>query len=931
MRPEQRGRREKLRSSFYNAAVNPTWATGAAGSFVLTLTVPGESLFSNVKRPHVCATIMGQDLCPVTHNFRDFYRAMPRQQLTRHMPTVVGYRAHLATLQGAWDSLALLSHLNGDGTNLGSTRQAFESLAVDLVTHLATETQKKALLAAKARAQVAIDILVRNLYERTADIGFLAADDAIRAFAQDTALHGASTDAEESRQASTAGRQTAQALRRRLQEYVAKYSVYDNVIVLSPSGQVLLQLEGGNAPHHTDDLLINATLVGDRPYVETFRRSDLAPDARRALIYSQRITADGRTLGVLCLCFRLADECAGIFAKLHSARDWQVLCLLGADGEVIASSDPYQVPLGAKIPAADGNTGDVVRFAGREYLAVTRSAQPYQGYAGPPWRGHVMIPLERAFEAPDAGTELHCSAQILSALRASAATFSEALRTIPRQADRVQVDLNRSVWNGSVRLSSREGADGTFAKALLREISQMGRKTQEVFERSISELHETVVSSILNDSQFMASLAVELLARNLYERANDCRWWALDATLIGFLTNRDGVKLEDAARVLQHINELYTVYHGIVLFDSESRVVAVSRADHAERIGSIIEEPWCAETLTSSGAQAYTVSDFAPCSFYEGASTLVYGAAVRSAQGHLAGGIAVIFDTKPQLAAMLQDALPRDEHGEPQKGCMALFLDREKQVIAMTEGAQTLFERAADLVNESVAKNDSRVIQITDTYYALGTGSDTGYREYPGLGAHAVVLIPLGSASQHLAESRGTLPQRAATRAEGTKNDVVEFATFAVGTEWYALRAVDVIEALDAAGVQPLPAQASWCAGFVMFQGTPIVVADMARVLGSRCLDTARIVVVLKNTGRREPFGLLVETLGDISEVAASRLLTIVDATDPRGQIIEHAIQPLDPKDALLLSLSAERLSTLVGGARTTADIEPAAQNREVA
>src|SRR5580704_10870550 len=104
-------------------------------------------------------------------------------RLTQHMPAVAGYRERLATLQGAWDSLALLSHLSEDGTNLTDTRQAFESLAGDLVTHLAAETQKKALLAVRARAQVVIDILVRNLFERTADIGFLAADDAIRDYA----------------------------------------------------------------------------------------------------------------------------------------------------------------------------------------------------------------------------------------------------------------------------------------------------------------------------------------------------------------------------------------------------------------------------------------------------------------------------------------------------------------------------------------------------------------------------------------------------------------------------------------------------------------------------------------------------------------------------------------------------------------------------
>src|SRR6202012_3265189 len=98
---------------------------------------------------------------------------------------VAAYGERLAPLQGAWDSLALLSHLSGDGTNLADTRQAFESLAADLVTHLEAETHRKALLAARARAQVAIDILVRTLFERTADIGFLASDTALEQYARE--------------------------------------------------------------------------------------------------------------------------------------------------------------------------------------------------------------------------------------------------------------------------------------------------------------------------------------------------------------------------------------------------------------------------------------------------------------------------------------------------------------------------------------------------------------------------------------------------------------------------------------------------------------------------------------------------------------------------------------------------------------------------
>jgi chemotaxis signal transduction protein len=816
------------------------------------------------------------------------------------MPAVAGYRERLATLQGAWDSLALLSHLSEDGTNLTDTRQAFESLAGDLVTHLATETQKKTLLAVRARAQVVIDILVRNLFERTADIGFLAADATIRRFIQEPAESQAAA---------------SRSLQRRLGEYAAKYSVYHNVIVISATGAVLAQLENGSAPAVTHDLLVATTLATERTHVETCRRSDLVPESRRALIYSQRIGSDNHAAGVLCLCFRLEDELESLFAKLRSATDWTVVSVLDANNEVLASSDPYQLPVGAKVTPGNGETGDIVRFAGREFLAVTRNAQPYQGYAGPHWRGHVMVPLERAFETDERAADLGCTSEVLTDLRASAATFSTALREIPRKADSVQRDLNRSVWNGSVRLSLADGGNGTFAKALLREISNMGRKTKDVFEHSIEELHETIVSSVLQDSQFMASLAGELLARSLYERANDCRWWALDPTLIERLAATGDRDDEAATRVLRQINSLYTGYHCIALLDAERRIVATSRSEYEHLAGTAIDAPWAAQTLTLTGAQDYSVSGFEPCALYENRPTWVFAAPVRSAQG-VVGAVAVIFDTTKQLAAMLQDSLPRDERGKALPGSVAMFLDRELRVIASsgTAGADTL---ALGWIRETAKSGAARVVRVGDTYHAIGAKPDGGYREYRGVGGYAVVLIPIGKVGKRQKVARGALAQRASTRSEGSKQDILEFATFAAGSNWFALPTANVIEAVDPRSMQTLPTAEQWCAGYLMFAGEPIAVANLTKVLGEAAVDQERIVIVIRVPGRAKPLGLLVEVLGDISEVATDRLLPIDGSSD---QLATLAIEPADANAPLVMILSPERLATLFYGARSLSD-----------
>lgn len=855
--------------------------------------------------------------------------AAQEEQLLKWMPAVVDYRQRLASLQGAWDNLALLSHLGDDGTNLSSTREAFEALATHLVTHLGTETHRKAVLECDARAQVAIDILVRNLFERTADVGFLAADDLLRRYVQDVpALRALVAEGGEDAQSAARTLTVAtDAIQRRLSEYVAKYSVYHNVVIVSPQGEVLAQLPGGQAPTVTHDPLIIETLANAEAYVESFRASDLVPGARRALIYAQRVLAKGEPAAVLCLCFKLEDECAGLFSRLRNDADWSVLALIDERNEVIASTDPYQVPTGARVPVAAGAEGGIVRFAGREYLAVTRNAKPYQGYAGPPWRGQVMVPIERAFEAHGGRTSIDCSPEILADIRRNPATFSPGLREIPRQADAIQRDLNRSVWNGSVRLSTGSAANVTFAKALLREISNMGRKTKDVFERSIEELHETVVSSVLHDSEFMAGLAIELFARNLYERANDCRWWALNTTLAAALSGRQNSDPNAAAQVLRHINSLYTVYHSIVLFDASRRVVAVSREDQASLVGAIIEEPWAGETLGLADSQSYCVSKYRPGMFSGDQPTLVYAAAVRSTDRRVIGGVAVVFDAQPQLQSMLRDALPRDARGEPIAGCMGVLLDKEGGVMHATDASITTSEETLECIRRYEGKDGARAVRIGDRYYAMGTRTDTGYREYEGIGSQAAVLLPLGAVPDRDLHQHRPLPQCTATRNDHSRQDVREFTTFAAAGAWYALPTSCVLEAVDAKELRTVTTAGPPWAGVILHGEDAVPVADLASLLELPAAERGAMVILLRVAGRNRPIGLLVESLGDNPEVPSDRLLPVsVLEQSAASQLVEHAIQPVDDHDGLVLVLNTEQLAKALGSA-----VAASSQPRQVA
>ena len=521
-----------------------------------------------------------------------------------------------------------------------------------------------------AIAQVAVDILIRNLFERTADIGFLATDEDIRQFL----LEDRADDA--------AARKSLVA---RFKEYVAKYSVYHNIILLDTAGRVLVQLDEKADVKASTDPLIEEALNTTAEYVEIYRATDLVPQQEKSLVYAYRVTESNdpgsNPLGVLCLCFRFENEMEGVFKNLLSAEDWSVIAILDADGRVIASSDPYQLPHGAGLDRVLDEKYRIVRFGGQEYLAKTCATKGYQGFMGLGWYGHVMLPLAHAFESAKSGSlSADIDETVLEAVMKDPQMFSKELRDIPLKADQIQKDLNRTVWNGNVKQTT------TQSKVLLWNIAAAGEKTKQVFEGSIGNLHQTVVSAVLDDVAFQAALAVDIMDRNLYERANDCRWWALTSAFRSILSEDENSEEQAGiiADILRYINGLYTVYTNLFVYDADGRVIAVSNPEEANLVGRTLKTRWVSETLALTDTQAYSVSAFEPTPLYGDRHTYIYGAAIArpGSSDEIVGGIGIVFDSEPQFAAMLQDSLPRNDQGKVRDGLFAVFCDRKKRVVA---------------------------------------------------------------------------------------------------------------------------------------------------------------------------------------------------------------------------------------------------------
>jgi chemotaxis signal transduction protein len=869
--------------------------------------------------------------------FKDIDLESDLAPIVPHVEVANTYGAALQNLQTVWDSLTLLGQLSGGGTDMSGSRGAFGELAVSLVNQLGREALKKSLQEMGSKAQVSINILVRNLFERTADIGFLSSDEDVRAFLR--------APPEE------AGRGPAvEALRDRFGAYIRKYSVYSDIVVLDRDGHILARFDDAAPSRASADPLVRAALTTTSGYVESFRVSDLIADDKPALIYSFRVADQGGpALGVLCLCFRFENEAELIFSNLIGTDDWTVVTILDQNGAVIASSDPHHIPVGAKLSPVLDAEYRIMRFGPAQYLATSRAAQPYQGYAGPGWYGHVMVPIQHVFNGNASHMLASIEPGVIDSIIHNSKLFSDEIRTIPAKADHIQRELNRSVWSGNVsRGASVEAGTAIFSKILLKEISAVGARTKDVFEGAVADLHETVVASLLHGNQFHAALAIDIMDRNLYERANDCRWWALTSAFAELLA-RPQRSAEDAATIgtiLRAINNLYTVYTNLIVFDRRGRIVASAHpvasdpgdasAGDASVADSVLTEEWVARILGLAGEQDYAVSSFVADPLYPAGPTYIYGAAIRAPQeGKVVGGIAIVFDSGPQFAAMLNDALPRDGAGAVKHGAFALFVEPSGRIIACSDDRFRPGDRLAidkTFLDVGAGAGHSGIAVMDGAYYAVGAKASSGYREFKGANdgyrndVIALVFAQLCEVGAQVAKpSIRNLSIRSDRTRAGVKIDV---ATFFVGERTFAARASEIVEAISVEGVVPLPFMPPGMKGCLMYLGAPMPVFDLLSVIGPAdgggpvMRAPAQVVIMTASSGAR--FGLMVDGLGEITEVLEDRLTFLPNMVASDGMFADVAIAPNGTDDGdLIVVLRADRLhknlSTLRGGTAANA------------
>lgn len=759
---------------------------------------------------------------------------------------------------------------------LAQTRQSFNRLERELVTSLVHQKVSTVLEEISTKAHYVIDLLVRNLYERTADVSFLATDNELCSFV-----------------AGIAG--TQDSIRARLCAYANKYTVYDEIMLLDVHGNVLVQINPESPIEGTIDPLIHTTVQSDG-YVETYRYTDLRPQHEKSLIYSMRMhhPVTDEIVGVLCLCFNFSEEMSGIFATHGDPTGRSIMLLVDSNHHVIESSDHRWISQGSYVPMCEGHQEGLVMYAGRQYLACSFKADPYQGYAGPGgWRGQVMTPIDVAFNAEESEALKAIDHIMAEGLLSHAKSFCPPLYEIMNAAE----SIKRVVWNGQVSTAGH-GDDSSRLKAILDQISETGVRSNELFSQSINELYETVLASKLMDSEFVSKLLVDILDRNLYERSNDCRWWALTPELRTILAagQFDTASLNKISNILEYINKLYTVYTRVFVYD-KSGTILCSTGEHEDKpsvIGQQVDPSILEKVLLLHNEQDYTVTAFESTNLYDDAPTYVYHAAIHAPVGsNIVGGIGIVFDSTPEFSAMLNAGISGVE------SVKAFYIDRAGTILSSTDasrpvGAKLLVDEG--MLNLQNGKSASKIIVHDEHYAIMGCSISKGYREFKVDDGYqddviAVVFYMLGDEREFNNKNAGLIIEGATSH-----NVSEEFAIFSVSGSFFALEVPYVLEAISASEISPvslgasierigvLPMQEDGVSGYVW-------VYDLAYLLTgiSAQINTSSQVVVVKFEGKK--IGLLVNALNAVTEFDLNQISMSPLFNDSQQVLVKRIIQ----------------------------------------
>lgn len=555
----------------------------------------------------------------------------------------------------------------------------------------------------------------------------------------------------------------------RLADIRASYTLYRDLVLCDRDGVVL-----ASAAEESHERLIGHSVATEPWFAASLATKDAndyhASDTTRSavadgvcLVYGTavRTPESAAPAGVLGVFFDFLGE-SRLILEDYQPKDQQgrpkdgwYSFLTDRTNTIIASSDDIAWPVGqtAHLPrrhrmlGKGERTSSYVVVEGADAALFSARTDGYLDYPGLGWTSHLVLPKERIFSVGGSAQPPALSIQDLMRSRIIPEINKETYAKVQDDKESIKlISLNGIVF------ASKLGKRGVALGPIFDQITKTGDFATSMMEKLLAEMALGELDLNLTALGSFAKQAIDLIDRNLFERAADIRWWATDRQLWSAITAPTPEAYDAACRRLKVINANYSMYRNLVLADANGDIIACSKTELRNELRKInvSEHEWFQLGLRTTRSTEYAVQDVTASPLERTkASSLAYASGVRrdgAREGEAIGVLGVLFDWDTEAQKILRTCLPRDREGKVIPGCAAFYTARDGRIIESTDPAFAIgghVELPPEVLGLTTGGGATGVLVNGGTRYLVGSCRTKGYREYKGLGWMSHIVRPV--------------------------------------------------------------------------------------------------------------------------------------------------------------------------------------------
>ncbi|PBO84205.1 MAG: hypothetical protein COA77_10760 [Thaumarchaeota archaeon] len=308
--------------------------------------------------------------------------------------------------------------------------------------------------------------------------------------------------------------------------------------------------------------------------------------------------------------------------------------------------------------------------------------------------------------------------------------------------------------------ANRTGDVGRNFLVVSNSIDELSTKTDEVIDKMKNEtIHEinnlaTVIEnkSVTINGNRLANLAltnIRLVDRSLFERTADIRWWATDDILIRSLYDDTIQRYTEAENRLTEILKAYTVYHDLILCDTEGHCKASAESKFGLNGRNFSNKSWFKNAMNTENGTEY---GFRSVRHSKGIDdhTVVFSCKVHengNPQGRVIGVLAAVFKWKEFAQRIINETALTEEEKTKTR---VLLCDDSGYILADTQ--EKILEQFNFKEKEELFKKEKGFIVQTKHKQTqlISHALSPGFEGYKSTEWHSLIVQDLDMQSSDL-------------------------------------------------------------------------------------------------------------------------------------------------------------------------------------